>query len=304
MKPRRSSRRSPEVTRMKKLRPSTWLEIAALCAGCFALLYFLPDEDARAQRSGGKVFAAPRAEGASGAGAPGSVAVEQKLSELLAGVATGQVGEEQRASAQRELMSLLEQASIGDAPNRARASGMVVQQLFDQAKQQQPTDTLSGRQRQAIRAVAKELTRQLLAMAVPGGVALGADSIVTELPAGYERINWKQIGGFPYREGVALPVEVTDLNKRDVGVAGFMLTLGDTDDIREFILVESLWGCCFGTVPDVNQSIVVRMKGDARVEYTSAPILVTGAFEVGEDRQGGYVASLYRVEDARVRTIQ
>jgi hypothetical protein len=290
---------------MKKLRRSTLLEILALCVGCFTLLYLLPDEDEAGSRTGSKVFAAPRAEGAAAsAGAPGSPAIERKLGELLAGVATGSIAEDRRSEIQHELMALLEQANIGDAPGRARASGLVVQQLFDQSKQQRVNDSLSNRQRQAIAAMAKELTRQLLAMAVPGGVAQGADSIVTELPAGYQRINWKLIGGFPYREGVALPVEVTDLNAQSVGVAGFMLTLGDTEDIREFILVESLWGCCFGTVPDVNQSIVVRMKGDARIEYTTAPILVTGAFEVGEERQAGYVASLYRVEDARVRTIQ
>lgn len=289
---------------MKKLRTSTVLEICALCLGCFILLYLLPEEDGAGQRDTPKVFAAPRAEGATTSAAPGTERIEPKFRELLAGVATGSIGEDQRSSIQHDLMALLEQANVGDPANRTRASGMVVQQLFDQSKQQRTNDSLSNRQRQAIAAMAKELTRQLLAMAVPGGMAQGADTIVTELPPGHQRINWKLIGGFPYHEGVALPVDVTDLNAQNVGVAGFMLTLGDTEDIREFILVESLWGCCFGSVPDVNQSIVVRMKGDARVEYTTAPILVTGAFEVGEERQAGYVASLYRVEQARVRTIQ
>lgn len=285
---------------MKTLPRSTVLQILALGAGGFALLYLMPDEDDEGGARSPRVFAAPRAEGAQ----PGAEAIEQKLGELLGGVATGGIGEERRPDIQRELMALLEQANVGDAAGRARASGLVVQQLFDQSKQQRTTESLSLRQRQAIGAMAKELRRQLLAMAVPGGAALGADSIVTELPPGYDRIDWKRIGSFPYHEGVALPVEITDLNRRSVGVAGFMLTLGDPEDIREFILVESLWGCCFGTVPDVNQSILVRMQGDARVEYTAAPILVTGAFEVGEERQGGFVASLYRVADARVRTLQ
>jgi hypothetical protein len=287
---------------MKKLNRSSVLQLLALGAGGFALLYLMPADDDGGKARGPKVFAAPRAEGAGAA--PGAAAIEQTLAELLAGVATGSVAEERRPDIQRELMALLEQANVGDAAGRARASGLVVQQLFDQSKQQRTSENLSLRQRQAIGAMAKELRRQLLALAVPGGAALGADSIVTELPPGYARVDWKRIGGFPYREGVALPVEITDLNQKNVGVAGFMLTLGDPDDIREFILVESLWGCCFGTVPDVNQSILVRMKGDARVEYTAAPILVTGSFEVGEERQAGYVASLYRVADARVRTLQ
>ncbi|MET0412904.1 MAG: DUF3299 domain-containing protein [Polyangiaceae bacterium] len=287
---------------MKKLNRSSVLQLLALGAGGFALLYLMPDDDDAGRGRAPKVFAAPRAEGAGAQ--PSAEEIEQKLGELLAGVATGSVAEERRPDIQRELMALLAQANVGDDPGRARASGLVVQQLFDQSKQQRTTENLSLRQRQAIAAMAKELRRQLLALAVPGGAALGADSIVTELPAGYDRVDWKRIGSFPYHEGAALPVEVTDLNQKNVGVAGFMLTLGDPDDIREFILVESLWGCCFGTVPDVNQSILVRMKGDARVEYTAAPILVTGAFEVGEERQQGFVASLYRVGDARVRTLQ
>jgi hypothetical protein len=84
---------------------------------------------------------------------------------------------------------------------------------------------------------------------------------------------------------------------------GFMLTLGDTQDIREFILVESLWGCCFGAVPDINQSILGRVKDGARADYTAAPVLVTGVLEVGEEREGGYVASLYRLGNANVRVI-
>lgn len=287
---------------MKKLNRSTVLQILGLGAGGITLLYLMPDEDDASRGRAPKVFAAPRAEGAGAQ--PSAEEIEQKLGELLAGVATGSVAEERRPDIQRELMALLAQANVGDEGGRARASGLVVQQLFDQSKQQRTTDNLSLRQRQAIAAMAKELRRQLLALAVPGGAALGADSIVTELPPGYERVDWKRIGSFPYHEGVALPVEITDLDHENVGVAGFMLTLGDPDDIREFILVESLWGCCFGTVPDVNQSILVRMKGDARVEYTAAPILVTGAFEVGEERQQGYVASLYRVADARVRILQ
>jgi hypothetical protein len=39
------------------------------------------------------------------------------------------------------------------------------------------------------------------------------------------------------------------------------------------------------------------------VDYTSGPLIVTGVLEVGEQRQQGFVSSLYRVTDATVRPL-
>jgi hypothetical protein len=57
-------------------------------------------------------------------------------------------------------------------------------------------------------------------------------------------------------------------------------------------------------VPDVNQTLVVRMKAGQSAEYTSTPIVVTGTLDVGEEREGGFVTSLYRLMDASVQPIQ
>ena len=88
------------------------------------------------------------------------------------------------------------------------------------------------------------------------------------------------------------------LGGRRVAIFGFMLTLGEAERAHELVLVESLWGCCFGAVPDVNQTILVRVAGGASAEYSAAPQLVTGRLEVGEERQGNYVTSVYRIVDA------
>jgi hypothetical protein len=82
-----------------------------------------------------------------------------------------------------------------------------------------------------------------------------------------------------------------------------MLSSSDTAFPGEFILVESLWGCCFGSVPELNQTLLVRGRLGADVDYTSGPLVVTGVLEVGEQRQQGFVSSLYRVTDATVRPL-
>jgi len=287
-----------------KRRLGVFVEVGALLLGVGLLIYFSRGghEQVDVAREA-KVFSVPRNEASSASergSSPGPL-VEDTLREILIGIATGRVAEEQRSEVQKGLADLLERFQWGKAQNRMSAAALVVQQMFDQAKQQTLRSELDSRQRQAISAMARELTRQVLLTST--GASAGADAIDTVLPPGHERITWNQLGGFPYQEGEALPVEVSSLRGRSVGLPGFMLSLGDTDDMHEFILVESLWGCCFGSIPAVNQTVLVRMRTGEVAGYAAGPSLVTGILEVGEEREAGFVTSLYRITDATVTPV-
>jgi len=273
------------------------LEVLALTLGCVVLGYLTCREKDPELGREGRIFAAPRAE-AHVAQTPGQAEIETLLGNTLRGIATGSIGEEKRVEIQRELMTLLERAGLGHPESRSNAAALIVQQMFDRAKLEITTSQLSARQRQAITAMGRELTRQISLLAV--GASPGADAMTTTLPDGVLKLNWKHMGGFQYTEGGEIPADIRALDGRQVGVPGFILTMGDTENIREFILLESLWGCCFGAVPDVNQTILVRLGSGGPIDYTAAPVLVTGKLEVGEERQGGFVTSLYRVVDAKV----
>lgn len=276
------------------------LELLALLMGVCLLAYFSCRDEPQIQAERDrKTFAAPRGE----AGSLGGVraTTERALGQLLGRVATGQLGEAQRGEVQQALIALLKSAEQGTAESRVNASAMIVQQVFDQAKLQTLSSELSLRQQRAISGMAKELTRQLLLLA--SGSSPGADGIDISLPPDHERVTWNQLGGFPYQEGQALPADVQALAGRKVGIPGFMLTLGDTEAVREFVLVESLWGCCFGSVPEVNQTVMVRMRAGEAAGYTATPLIATGVLEVGEEREGGFVTSLYRLKDARIAPV-
>jgi hypothetical protein len=295
------------ATPPRRLRWSTVLEAAALGAGCLVLGYFTcRDEPEQAARErGSRVFAAPRAADGVGLGADaerGRREIELMLGGLLSGVATGAVSEEQRGEIQTRLLQMLEARGSGRPETRANAAGMIVQQLFDRAKLATVTPELSERQQGAIQAMARELTRQLLLLAV--GASPGADALPVSLPEGHTKLDWKRMGGFRYAEGAELPAEIRALDGLRVGVPGFILSLGETEGMHEFILLESLWGCCFGSVPELNQTILVRLAEGRAFDYTGAPVLVTGSLQVGEERQGGFVASLYRVVDAAVKPLE
>jgi hypothetical protein len=291
----------------RRPRATELLEIVALLAGGGLLSYYScrepsPAGSAEVPRER-RTFAAARGLG-EGEPAPGDAsarreAAEQAVRGLISGVALGQVDEAERADAQRALVALLERWQWGSEQDRTTAAAVIVQQVFDQAKARAASEVLSPQQLRAIDGVAKELARELLLLAA--GQSPGADGLSGALPAGHERVSWNQLGGFPYREGAPLPAEVQALNGRDVAIFGFMLSLGDSERLSELVLVESLWGCCFGSVPEVNQTILVRVAPDARVEYSAAPQLVSGRLEVGEEREGGFVTSLYRITGARLQ---
>lgn len=293
-------------TGLRRLRPSTWIEIGALGVGCLVLGYFTcrePSDDTPRAERGARVFAAPRA-GESGGAADleqNRREIERILGGVLTGIARGDVSDERRGQIQADLVQLLELRGSGRPETRANAAGMIVQQLFDRAKLANVTSDLSARQREAIPAMASELTRQLLLLAV--GASPGADALPVSLPQGHTKLDWKQLGGFRYQEGGEVPAEIRALHGQKAGIAGFVLTTGESEGMREFILLESLWGCCFGGVPDVNQTIVVRLPAGRELDYTAAPVLVTGTLEVGEERQGEFVASLYRLVDAEARAL-
>jgi hypothetical protein len=291
--------------RLKKLRPSELLEVLALLSGCALLAYFScrgHDTASGAAPRESRTFSAERTaperpEDTADAAAR-QRAVESAIGELLERVALGQVDEARRAEAQLALVALLERWSWGTPENRTSGAAVIVQQIFDRAKLGDRSEELSLRQVRAIAGVARELARELLLLAV--GSSPGADGISAAMPPGHERVSWNRLGAFTYREGEPLPAEVLALAGREVGVFGFMMTLGDAERSRQFVLVESLWGCCFGSVPELNQTILVRIAEGASAEYSAAPLLVTGRFEVGEEREGGYVSSLYRIVDAKV----
>ena len=44
-----------------------------------------------------------------------------------------------------------------------------------------------------------------------------------------------------------------DLSGKKVLMTGFMLPLDEVQNIKEFLLVQSLWSCCYGTPPDINK---------------------------------------------------
>jgi hypothetical protein len=97
-----------------------------------------------------------------------------------------------------------------------------------------------------------------------------------------------------------IPANVKELDGKLIEISGFMMPINETQNITKFILVNSLWGCCFGQAPAVNHVIIVTMDPGKAVDFYPDAVKVTGKFYVGETREEGYLVSVFRMNGSKV----
>ncbi len=127
-----------------------------------------------------------------------------------------------------------------------------------------------------------------------GGIA-GIDKILT----------FEEISSWPYEDGLkGMPEPVKKMDGKAVLMTGFMLPIDEVENIKEFLLVQSLWSCCYGQPPDINGIVRVVMKGDKRINYKYDPIKVTGKFKVVASFEDGYCIDIYQLVADEVEVIK
>jgi hypothetical protein len=128
------------------------------------------------------------------------------------------------------------------------------------------------------------------AMASTPAAAVAADPSDSK----YTRLQFDTLKSWTYIEGkTPIPDFIQKLNGQNIEMVGFMMPLSEVKNITEFILVPSLWGCCYGQPPAVNHVVVVRMPPGQTTKFFNDVIRVRGKFSVGETKQDGYTVSLY-----------
>ena len=110
----------------------------------------------------------------------------------------------------------------------------------------------------------------------------------------YTRLQFDTLKSWTYIEGkTPIPDFIKKLDGQNIEMVGFMMPLSEVKNITEFILVPSLWGCCYGQPPAVNHIVVCKMPPGQTTKFFNDVIRVRGKFNVGETKQDGYTVSLY-----------
>lgn len=119
-------------------------------------------------------------------------------------------------------------------------------------------------------------------------------AMVEKPKEGFERLSFDVLRSWTYVEGkTPIPPEIKALDGKNVEMLGFMMPLTEVKNIKEFLLVPSLYGCCYGQPPAPNHMVVVKMPEGKTSKFMQDVIRVRGNFKVGETRQEGYLVSLY-----------
>jgi hypothetical protein len=103
-----------------------------------------------------------------------------------------------------------------------------------------------------------------------------------------------------------IPASIRALEGKRLIAVGYMLPTRMEDDlVVEFLLLRNPMQCCYGVAPQVNEWIVVKLPpGATGIDPEYRPIEVTGRIEVGEVMQDGWVASIYRMNDASAKIVE
>lgn len=92
------------------------------------------------------------------------------------------------------------------------------------------------------------------------------------------------------------PPHVRAVNGKYVTVKGFMLPDVDFEGITSFHLVRSLWGCCFGAPPRLNELLTVTTPDEVGLRYTYNTLEIIGKLEVVFETEDGLINDLYRLK--------
>jgi hypothetical protein len=132
--------------------------------------------------------------------------------------------------------------------------------------------------------------------AIPAGATLVQGAIAPTKEKAAE-LGFDMLKKWTYIEGkTPIPEFIRAFDGKTVKMTGYMMPLSDIKEIKSFVLVPSLFGCCYGQPPAVNHVIVVKMAGDTKAKFFDDVIQVRGTFHSGEEKQDGYLVSLYHID--------
>jgi hypothetical protein len=97
-----------------------------------------------------------------------------------------------------------------------------------------------------------------------------------------------------------IPALVKSWSGKKVIVTGFMLPVKmDKGLVTEFLLVRNQMACCYGSVPNMNEWVIVKVKKGVQ-PLMDVPIQFYGQLKVGATFDNGYMTGLYELAGERL----
>ncbi|MEO7600265.1 MAG: DUF3299 domain-containing protein [Opitutus sp.] len=141
-----------------------------------------------------------------------------------------------------------------------------------------------------------------------------------EVEQGYLRLGFDRLAGYkftpPAFDAAAdpktlpptgeeqIPATVKEWSGKKAIVTGFMLPVKmDNGLVTEFLLVKDPMMCCYGTVPNMNEWVVVKMSKGVR-PLMDVPISFYGQLKVGAMFENGYMTGIYQLDGEKMGDVK
>jgi hypothetical protein len=80
-------------------------------------------------------------------------------------------------------------------------------------------------------------------------------------------------------------------------LTGYMLPIQLENGLaKKFFVMRDVTTCCYGKTPNMNDYVVVTMKGNGANIVQDIPVTVVGILNIGEKYEFGYLVSLFEME--------
>ena len=137
---------------------------------------------------------------------------------------------------------------------------------------------------------------------------------------GYLKLGFEHLAGYPFTPPSfdpaanpnvkpptgeeQIPPQVKSWNGKKAVITGYMVPVKmDKGLVTEVLLMRNTMACCFGTVPNMNEWVVVKMKKGVQ-PMMDLPVAFYGELKVGAMFENGYMTGLYELEGEKMGEVQ
>ncbi len=137
-------------------------------------------------------------------------------------------------------------------------------------------------------------------------LARGAPSV-----SGYAHLHYSQLAGFKFQPPpqpippdrpppdvlAQIPAAIRKYDGRKVVLTGYLLPLKLENGLAtEFFFLSSPTLCCYGVIPEVNEWMLVRMRGEGLPPVQDVPLFLAGRLRVRPRWEDGQLLGIYELE--------
>jgi hypothetical protein len=101
-----------------------------------------------------------------------------------------------------------------------------------------------------------------------------------------------------------IPATVKSWSGKKVVITGYMVPVKmEKGLVTEFLLMRNTMACCFGSVPNMNEWVIVKMEKGVQ-PLMDVPVAFYGELKVGAMFENGYMTGLYELKGEKMGEVQ